>query len=131
MTDLAGRPRYASPVRLVDLDRIWLVRFCDRPECRWCLQRLAPGEFSRAQGIALRYPALGWGGLDVLPFDGAPDSMGWTTRWRPHGSGLEDLTLLASPRHSSRSIQGRYGHYFVTQGYATPDGKLPPELERL
>ena len=118
---------YDGPVRLVDLDLLWMVRFCPRPECSDCRQRV--GDFAEAQGIVLRYPAWGRGACDVIPFDGAPDSIVWTTRWRPHGTGLNDLTLLTSPRHSSRSIQGLYGHYFITEGWATPDGRLPPYLE--
>lgn len=122
-----SRPIYASPVRLTDLEMCRLVRFCDRPQCAGCCHRV--DDFALAEGILIRYPGLGWGGADVLPFDGAPDSIVWTTRWRPHGTGLDDLTLLPSPRHSSRSIMGQTGHFFITQGYATPDGKLPPELE--
>lgn len=119
----AGYPVHTGPARLTDC---WhrLVKYC--PECG---RHTAVASLTDAQGILIRYPTIGWGGADMMPFDGAPDNISWTTRWRPHGAGLDDLTLLTSVRHSSRSIGGQHGHYFVTQGWCTPDGRLPPELE--
>ena len=118
-----GYPVHAGPVPLVDC---WhrLVRYCAS-----CGSYAIVDSLSDAQGILIRYPAIGWGGADMMPFDGAPDNIRWTTRWRPHGTGVADLTLLASVRHSGRSIGGQHGHYFVTQGWCTLDGNLPPELE--
>lgn len=71
-----------------------------------------------ADGVTFECPKCG-GHTVWIPFPHLPESQYSKARWKPSGTGLDDLTFVpyeGHPNVSVRHLNGCMGHYFVKNG---------------